>query len=317
MKSMSKTVAVMLGVLVLGVSGMPAYALAEEKEPAIVIQEPDGTKAEFPQEVVEELKDKLEVIEGEPEDGTFIEIEWSEDSWEVPVLPEDIIVDYNPEPETDDTEGTEAGENTEEEPIPYDPLTPDGNMNLVDDYGEPTGAGKQFITITTKAGKYFYLIIDRDDNGNETVHFLSQVTELDLLSLMEEAEVELYEEQKKEEEALKESKDKEGTGTDDEETPEEPVKDKEPTKEKPSLVPTFILLGVFAVGGIMFFVFNHKGKNKKSRPATEDPDLDYVDGEEDYLSELPEEEPEEPVEETFEEPTEEEILEEEESEDEE
>ena len=48
MKSMSKTVAVMLGVLVLGVSGMPAYALAEEKEPAIVIQEPDGTKAELP-----------------------------------------------------------------------------------------------------------------------------------------------------------------------------------------------------------------------------------------------------------------------------
>ena len=96
MKSMSKTVAVMLGVLVLGVSGMPAYALAEDKEPAIVIQELNGTKAELPQEVVDELKDKLEAIEGEPEDGTSIEIEWSEDSWEVPVLPEDIIVDYNP-----------------------------------------------------------------------------------------------------------------------------------------------------------------------------------------------------------------------------
>ena len=317
MKSMSKTVAVMLGALVLGVSGMPAYALAEEKEAVIVIQEPDGTKAELPQEVVDELKDKLEAIEGETEDGTSVEIEWSEDSWEVPVLPEDIIVDYNPEPETDDTEGIEAGENTEEEPIPYDPLTPDGNMNLVDDYGEPTGAGKQFITITTKAGNYFYLIIDRDDNGNETVHFLSQVTELDLLSLVEEAEVEQYEEQKKEEEALKESEDKEGTETDDEKTPKEPAKDEKTAKDKPSMVPTFILLGVFAVGGIMFFVFNHKGKNKKSRPATEDPDLDYVDGEEDYLSELPEEEPEEPVEETFEEPTEEEIFEEEEPEDEE
>ena len=51
MKSMSKTVAVMLGALVLGVSGMPAYALAEEKEPAIVIQGLNGTKAELPQEV--------------------------------------------------------------------------------------------------------------------------------------------------------------------------------------------------------------------------------------------------------------------------
>lgn len=64
-------------------------------------------------------------------------------------------------------------------------LTPDGNLTLVDDIGPINRAGKQFITLESKNGNTFYLIIDRDDEGKQTVHFLNLVDEADLLALME------------------------------------------------------------------------------------------------------------------------------------
>ena len=71
------------------------------------------------------------------------------------------------------------------------PLTPDGNMTLVDDIeGEPT-EDKQFITVVSKNGNYFYIIIDRAGDGENTVHFLNQVDEADLLALVEEGQAEV------------------------------------------------------------------------------------------------------------------------------
>ena len=69
-------------------------------------------------------------------------------------------------------------EETEDSPA----LTPEGNAALVDDFG----GNKQLITVTTKAGNYFYILIDRANEDKETaVHFLNQVDDADLQALLE------------------------------------------------------------------------------------------------------------------------------------
>lgn len=62
-----------------------------------------------------------------------------------------------PADEAESVAKEEQTENAEESGETGDALTPDGNMTLVDDVGSETEAGKQFITMVTKSGNYFYL----------------------------------------------------------------------------------------------------------------------------------------------------------------
>ena len=68
-------------------------------------------------------------------------------------------------------------------------LTPEGNMELVDDISEEESDHLQYMTVVTKDGNYFYIIVDRSKN-TDNVHFLNKVDEPDLMSLMDEEELE-------------------------------------------------------------------------------------------------------------------------------
>ena len=96
---------------------------------------------------------------------------------EQPVLEE--VVEENVVTVTDETSGA---------------LTPEGNLTLVDDYHTDysDGSGQQFITLVSKSGATFYLVIDRNAKGQQTVHFMNLVDEADLLALMEEDAADAY-----------------------------------------------------------------------------------------------------------------------------
>ena len=153
-------------------------------------------------------------------------------------------------------------------------LTPDGNLSLVDDVGSATGEGKQFITAVTRNGNYFYIIIDRDADGDETVHFLNQVDEADLLKLMDEEEAAQYIDQTEEPVTKPEPEVTEPVPEETEPAPEE--------KDEPNMLPLIAVLAVALVGGGAFVFMKFKGKQKEKEAAKPDPDADYVDDDEDY-----------------------------------
>ena len=188
-----------------------------------------------------------------------------------------------------DTAAAEAS--TEAETLSEDdtrPLTPNGNLTLVDDIGSQAGQGRQFITLVTKSGNYFYLIIDRNDKGEENVHFLNMVDEEDLFALMDEKQVANYKAAQNEKDvAAVTVATPSMAGAVQDSAPKPTVKEKKPFHAFP-LLGVVIALSAGAIGYLYL-----QSKKKQTAALRPDPDADYVDKDDEEAYEFPEDEEEE------------------------
>ena len=174
-------------------------------------------------------------------------------------------------------------------------LTPEGNLTLVDDYHTDysDGSGQQFITLVSKSGNTFYLVIDRNAKGQQTVHFMNLVDEADLLALMEEEDADAYTAEKEaaaqaeqdrlkaEEEAKKAAEEAAASG-------EEQPKENKVTKIASGFLGVVVLIAL-AAGGIFYAFAKQK---KQAEKEALDPDANYTEDKGDF--DIPtEDEPEE------------------------
>ena len=192
------------------------------------------------------------------------------------------------------TEEEEAVTVTDEE---TGALTPEGNLTMVDDYhtSYSDGSGQQFITLVSKSGNTFYLVIDRNAKGQQTVHFMNLVDEADLLSLMEEDAADAYTAEKEaaaqaeqerkqaEEDAKKAAEEAAASGT-------EQTGGNKVTKYAATFLGVLALVGLAAGGGI--YTFMKQKQKKQAEKEALDPDANYTEDKGNF--EIPvEDEPEE------------------------
>ena len=166
-------------------------------------------------------------------------------------------------------------------------LTPEGNLTLVDDYhtSYSDGSGQQFITLVSKSGATFYLVIDRNAKGQQTVHFMNLVDEADLLALMEEEAADAYTAEKEaaaqaeqerkqaEEDAKKAAEEAEASGT-------EQTGGNKVTKYAATFLGVLALVGLVAGGGI--YTFMKQKQKKQAEKEALDPDANYTEDKGDF-----------------------------------
>ena len=189
------------------------------------------------------------------------------------------------------TEEEEAVTVTDEE---NGALTPEGNLTLVDDYhtNYSDGSGQQFITLVSKSGNTFYLVIDRNAKGQQTVHFMNLVDEADLLTLMEEEDADAYTAEKEaaEQDKLKAEEEAQKAAEEAAASGEEQPKENKVTKIASGFLGVVVLIALAAGGG--FYAFTKQKQKKQAEKEALDPDANYTEDKGDF--EIPtEDEPEE------------------------
>ena len=187
---------------------------------------------------------------------------------EQPVLPE--VVEEDVVTVTDETSGA---------------LTPEGNLTLVDDYHTDysDGSGQQFITLVSKSGNTFYLVIDRNAKGQQTVHFMNLVDEADLLALMEEEAADAYTAEKEaaaQAELDRLKAEEEAKKAEEEAATAEPPKENKITKYAGAFLGIVALIALAAGGG--FYFYRQQMQKKQAEKEALDPDANYTEDKGDF-----------------------------------
>lgn len=158
-----------------------------------------------------------------------------------------------------------------------------------------TGKGKEFYTIQTESEKVFYLVIDRDGE-EETVYFLTEISENDLLNVTSDVKETLPKNSAVAESALPKTegalpvKDdvEEETGIEEQETgTEETEESAEETAENPAAA--YILLGLVAavvIGAAYYVKVLRKKDEDFLDEEDEEEDEEAYDDEEEELAEV-------------------------------
>lgn len=161
------------------------------------------------------------------------------------------------------------------------PLTPDGNLEIVDDI---LHEDKQFITVKSRSGAEFYIVIDRS-RDSDNVYFLNQVDDVDLFALLED-----------DSSANCSCKEKCTVGAVNSdcfvcrmdvksckgkvsEVKSETISDSEPaeTEKKPDILPVILIVGVIGGGAVIGFLKLRKNKPKAASVPDFDDDNDADD----------------------------------------
>lgn len=117
-------------------------------------------------------------VYAEPEDEEYSEEYVSEEAPEGTSSANDGFGIVEGEPK--DAEEKESAPDITETPLP-----PTGNLTLLEDVVSAVNGNREFLTVYSNDGHYFYIIIDRDNGGNGNVYFLNMVDDSDLFALTE------------------------------------------------------------------------------------------------------------------------------------
>lgn len=155
-------------------------------------------------------------------------------------------------------------------------ILPHGNGTLLEDVLDED-VDRQFLTIQSRNGNTFYIVIDKDDTGHNNVYFMNLVDEYDLLAFADNfPEDDKDGSKKKAEVAASENKNSITPETKEDAESEDPAGEpsvKPITSGTNLLVPAVIILAL--VGGAAFYFFKVKGSasnNSKKRCFDDDED---------------------------------------------